>query len=93
MKIYVGNLSYKTTENDLRSVFEAYGAVESVNVIVDRETGRSKGFGFVEMPNREEAEKVIQELDGQPLNERTVTVNEARPRPEGGRPNRGGRRY
>lgn len=93
MKIYVGNLSYKTTENDLRSVFEAYGTVDSVNVIVDRETGRSKGFGFVEMPNREEAEKVIQELDGQPLNERTVTVNEARPRPEGGRPNRGGRRY
>ncbi|MDO5552266.1 MAG: RNA-binding protein [Planctomycetia bacterium] len=97
MKIYVGNLSYSTTESDLRSAFEAYGAVDSVDVIMDRQTGRSKGFGFVEMSNRDEAQKVIQSLDGQSLNDRNLTVNEARPRQEGGsRMNRGGdsrRRY
>ena len=82
MNIYVGNLAYKMSEEELRSAFEAYGAVDSARFVIDRETGRSKGFGFVEMPNKEEAEAAIAGLNGTELCGRTVTVNEARPREE-----------
>jgi RNA recognition motif-containing protein len=91
-RIYVGNLSYQTTENDLSALFEQAGQVESVNIITDRDTGRSKGFGFVEMSN-EDAEKAIAQFNGQEVNGRTLTVNEARPREErsgGGGGGRGG---
>ncbi|MEK6409827.1 MAG: RNA-binding protein [Acidobacteriota bacterium] len=80
-KIYVGNLSYQTTEADLTTLFEQVGQVESVNVITDRDTGRSKGFAFVEMSN-EDADKAITQLNGTEVNGRTLTVNEARPREE-----------
>lgn len=98
MKIYVGNLAYRTTEEDLRSAFEVHGTVDQVDIISDRETGRSKGFGFVEMPNNAEAQAAIEALDGNELGERTLKVNEARPRPPrtggggmgGGRPRNGG---
>jgi RNA recognition motif-containing protein len=89
-RIYVGNLSYQTTENDLNNLFGQVGDVESVNIITDRDTGRSKGFGFVEMGN-EDAEKAIAQLNGTELNGRSITVNEARPREDrGGGGNRGG---
>ncbi len=84
MNIYVGNVSYRMTEDELRSAFEAYGEVESARVITDRETGRSKGFAFVEMPDSEQALKAIEALNGSEIGGRQVTVNEARPRPEGG---------
>lgn len=80
-KIYVGNLSYQTTEGDLTNLFEQVGQVDSVNVITDRDTGRSKGFAFVEMGN-EDADKAITQLNGTELSGRTLTVNEARPREE-----------
>ncbi len=80
MNIYVGNLSYAATSDDLRQAFEAFGEVSSANVINDRETGRSRGFGFVEMPNRDEAEAAIKSLDGSDLMGRALRVNEARPR-------------
>ena len=80
MNIYVGNLAYRTTEDDLRQQFERFGAVGRVDIISDRETGRSKGFGFVEMPNSEEANTAIQALDGANVGERTLKVNEARER-------------
>lgn len=80
-KIYVGNLSYSTTEGELTNLFEQIGQVDSVNVITDRDTGRSKGFAFVEMSN-EDAEKAIGQLNGTDVNGRTLTVNEARPREE-----------
>lgn len=80
-RIYVGNLSYKTTENDLASLFEQVGQVDSVNIITDRDTGRSKGFGFVEMGS-DDAEKAIAELNGKEIDGRSLTVNEARPREE-----------
>jgi cold-inducible RNA-binding protein len=91
-RIYVGNLSYQTTENDLTNLFEQVGQVESVNIITDRDTGRSKGFGFVEMGN-EEADKAIAQFNGAELGGRSITVNEARPREErsGGGGGRGGR--
>ena len=82
MNIYVGNLAYKMSEQELRATFEAFGEVTSARFVVDRETGRSKGFGFVDMPNQEEAEAAINGLNGTELNGRTVTVNEARPREE-----------
>ncbi|MBO4440983.1 RNA-binding protein [bacterium] len=82
MNIYVGNLAYKMSEQELRAAFEAFGEVTSARFVVDRETGRSKGFGFVDMPNQEEAEAAINGLNGTELNGRTVTVNEARPREE-----------
>ncbi|MBP5405546.1 RNA-binding protein [bacterium] len=82
MNIYVGNLAYKMSEEELRSAFETYGTVDSARFVIDRETGRSKGFGFVEMPNKEEAEAAIAGLNGTELSGRTVTVNEARPREE-----------
>jgi RNA recognition motif-containing protein len=87
MNIYVGNLSYEVTEEDLKEAFEAFGAVETVKVIKDNYTGRSKGFGFVEMPAKDEAESAINELNDKELKGRTLKVNEARPRTE----NRGGR--
>ena len=89
MNIYVGNLAYKMSEEELRSAFEAFGTVDSARFVIDRETGRSKGFGFVEMPNKEEAEKAIAELNGTELAGRTVTVNEARPREDADQPLRG----
>ncbi|MDO5581789.1 MAG: RNA-binding protein [Planctomycetia bacterium] len=96
MRIYVGNLSYRTTEEGLRGLFENYGAVESVSIINDRETNRSKGFGFVEMPNNDEANKAIENIDNTEFEERTLKVNEARARqshPSGsGRPQRSGDR-
>lgn len=82
MNIYVGNLAYKMSEDELRSAFETYGTVDSARFVIDRETGRSKGFGFVEMPNKEEAMAAIEGLNGTELCGRTVTVNEARPREE-----------
>jgi len=80
MKIYVGNLSYEVTEEDLRQEFEAFGGVDSVSVITDKYSGRSKGFVFVEMATKSEAEAAITGLNGKTLQERTVVVNEARPR-------------
>ena len=80
MKIYVGNLSYEVTEEDLRQEFEAFGEVTSVDIITDKYSGRPRGFGFVEMASKSEAEAAITGLNGKALKERTVVVNEARPR-------------
>ena len=96
MNIYVGNLSYEVTEEDLRIAFEPFGQVESVNIIKDKYSGQSKGFGFVEMPSAEEARSAINGLNGKELKERTLNVNEARPRTEsrgGGGGRGGGRRF
>jgi len=82
MNIYVGNLSSQTTEDDLRKAFEAFGQVESANVIKDKFTGESRGFGFVQMPSKQEAQKAIEQMNGTDLMGRTVNVNEARPRTE-----------
>ena len=84
MRIYVGNISYQTNEEDLRQAFEEHGQVEDVAIIRDRDTGRSKGFAFVEMPTSEEAEAAIAAINGKELEGRSVTVSEARPRPERG---------
>jgi cold-inducible RNA-binding protein len=84
MKLYVGNLSYSATENELRDMFSQYGAVESVAVITDRDTGRSKGFGFVEFANDAEANAAIAGLNGKEVSGRALTVSQARPRAEGG---------
>lgn len=89
MKIYVGNMSFDTGEDDLRRAFEAHGQVDSVAIITDRDTGRSKGFGFVEMSNDDEARAAMEGLDGKEFMGRTIKVNEARPRTGGGG---GGRR-
>lgn len=78
--IYVGNLSFSATEDDLRGAFEQYGEVSAVNIIMDRETGRSRGFAFVEMADADGAKDAIENLDGQAISGRNVTVNEARPR-------------
>ncbi|WP_322975187.1 RNA recognition motif domain-containing protein [Aporhodopirellula aestuarii] len=78
--IYVGNLSFSATEDDLRGAFEQYGEVSTVNIIMDRETGRSRGFAFVEMADGDGAKDAIENLDGQAISGRNVTVNEARPR-------------
>lgn len=80
MNIYVGNLDYQVTSEDLKEAFANYGEVASVNVIIDRETGRSKGFGFVEMPDDAAAEQSITGLDGTPLLGRNLRVNQAKPR-------------
>ena len=80
MNIYVGNLPFSTTQADLEQLFSEYGSVDSAAVITDRETGRSRGFGFVEMPNDDEARKAIEELDGYNMGGRDLRVNEARPR-------------
>jgi len=84
MKLYVGNLPYNTSEEDLRTLFSQHGTVESVAVITDRETGRSKGFGFVEFADDNEARNAISGLSGQEFGGRALTVNEARPKPGGG---------
>ena len=88
MNIYVGNLSREVSEDELRQAFEAFGQVTSVNIIKDRYSGESRGFGFVEMATKSEAQAAISGLNGTPLKERTLNVSEARPRAEGG----GGRR-
>lgn len=80
MNIYVGNLNYQVTSEELKEVFTEYGEVASINVIIDRETGRSKGFGFVEMPDDSEAEKAIEELNGSSFMGRNLRVNQAKPR-------------
>jgi RNA recognition motif-containing protein len=89
MRIYVGNMSYDTSESDLRKAFEAHGTVDSVAVISDKYSGRSKGFGFVEMPNDSEAKAAMESLNDSDLDGRTLKVNEARQRTEGR--NSGGR--
>jgi len=94
MNIYVGNLSRNASEDELRTLFEAFGQVTSANIIKDKFTGDSRGFGFVEMPEKEEAEKALAELNGKEFQERTLAINEARPRqdrrPGGGGGSRGG---
>ena len=87
--LYVGNLPHSTTEAELRGVFEAHGAVEKVSLVTDRETGRSRGFAFVEMTNPAEADKAIAALNGTELGGRTLTINEAKP--ESDRPKTGQR--
>ena len=82
MNIYVGNLSYEVTDEDLREAFAAFGEVSSARVIRDRDSGRSRGFGFVEMPTQAEAQAAIQGLNGKDLKGRDLNINEARPRPE-----------
>ncbi len=90
MNIYVGNLSYNTAEQDLDTAFRAFGTVASARVVTDRFSGRSRGFGFVEMPTDSEANAAIQGLNGKDLNGRTITVNESKPRAaEGGNRDRG----
>ena len=94
-KLYVGNLSYSTTEDQIRDLFAQVGEVASVSLITDRETGRAKGFGFIEMSTSEQAQEAIKRFNGYTLDERTLTVNEARPREErsgGGGSFGGGRR-
>jgi cold-inducible RNA-binding protein len=94
MNLFVGNLSFETSEHDLREAFEAFGQVSSSAVIMDRDSGRSRGFGFVEMPDEAEARAAIAALNGTDLGGRSLTVNEARPRAEraggGGRGGHGG---
>lgn len=92
MRLYVGNLSYSTKEADLRRIFGTFGEVSSVALITDRETGRSKGFAFVEFSNDEDAKAAMDEMNGKEVDGRTLKINEARPRnegaPAGGRPMR-----
>ncbi len=95
--IFVGNLSYQTTQDELHSAFAQYGNVERVNIVTDRDTGQPRGFAFVEMTERRDAETAISQLNGAELNGRALNVNEARPKPAGGgfgggRGNGGGRR-
>lgn len=89
--IFVGNLSFNTTEDELRKAFEPYGQVERVSILTDRDTGRSRGFAFVEMTNTEEGEKAIAGLNGTQLGGRTINVNEARPKAERAGSGGGGR--
>ena len=101
MNIYVGNLSFEVTDDDLRQLFSAYGEVESASVIKDRFSGESRGFGFVEMPAKKDADASIAALNGTDVKGRTITVNEAKPKAPksggggggGGGGGRGGRRY
>jgi cold-inducible RNA-binding protein len=95
MKLYVGNLAFQTSSDDLQQLFAQAGTVESASVVEDRETGRSRGFGFVEMASKEEGQKAIEQFNGKEFNGRNLNVNEARPRedrggPRGGGGNRGG---
>jgi len=96
-KLYVGNLSYDVTDSDLENLFSPHGTVQSAQVIMDRDAGRSKGFGFVEMNSDQEGQAAITALNGTESNGRALTVNEARPREErggsGGKAGFGGRRY
>ena len=80
--LYVGNLPHSTTETELRTLFETHGAVEKITLVTDRDTGRSRGFGFVEMANVSEADKAIAALNGKELGGRTLTINEAKPKSE-----------
>jgi cold-inducible RNA-binding protein len=97
MKLYVGNLSFDATEQDLRDAFGEVGTVESVNIIEDRDTGRSRGFGFVEMSSKSEGQEAISQLDGKEMDGRNLKVNEAKPREDrgggGGGGHRGGSRW
>jgi RNA recognition motif-containing protein len=89
MRIFVGNLSFNTSDDDLRDAFTSYGEVESAQVVTDRETMRSRGFGFVEMPDAESAKQAIQSVSGTDLQGRALTVNEAKPREDRGSRNSG----
>jgi len=89
--IFVGNLSYQTTQQDLEAAFGQFGAVERVNIVTDRDTGQPRGFAFVEMTERRDAETAISQLNGTELNGRAMNVNEARPKPTGGSGYGGGR--
>ena len=91
-KLYVGNLSFRVSSDDLQEYFATAGTVESANVVMDRETGRSRGFGFVEMASEEDANSAIAQFNGQEYDGRNMVVNEARPREEGGGGGRGGSR-
>jgi len=98
MKLYVGNLSFDATEQDLKDAFGEVGTVESVNIIEDRDTGRSRGFGFVEMSSKAEGQDAISQLDGKEMDGRNLKVNEAKPREDrggggGGGGHRGGSRW
>ena len=84
MNIYVGNLSTQTTEDDLKQAFEEFGQVESVNIIKDKFSGESRGFGFVQMPSKEEAQAAVEAMNEKELNGNALNVAEARPRPQGG---------
>jgi cold-inducible RNA-binding protein len=88
--IFVGNLDFGATDDAVRSMFEAYGTVDRASVVTDRDSGRSKGFAFVEMPNDAEGERAIAALNGKELNGRALTINEARPKAEGGSRGAGG---
>jgi len=90
MKLYVGNISFNTTNQDLNDLFGAIGTVESANIVEDRETGRSRGFGFVEMASKEEAENAIAQLNGKEVDGRELKVNEAKPQESRGGGGRGG---
>lgn len=92
MDIYVGNLAYATTDNGLRALFEAYGTVTSARVCADRMSGRSKGFGFVEMPNQEEAQAAVDAINGREVDGRPLRVNESQPKPRTERRGFGGSR-
>ncbi len=93
-KLYVGNLSFNTSNEDLQELFGQAGTVESVNIVEDRDTGRSRGFGFVEMSSKEEGNAAIQQLNGQDVGGRALNVNEAKPREDrGGGGRNGGSRY
>ena len=92
-KLYVGNLSFSTSSDDLQQLFTQVGTVESATVVEDRETGRSRGFGFVEMASSEEGQKAIEQFNGTDFNGRNLTVNEARPRENRGGGGGGGRGY
>jgi RNA recognition motif-containing protein len=83
--IFVGNLSFQTSQDELTAAFQAYGNVERVNVVTDRDSGQPRGFAFVEMTEKRDADTAISQLNGAELNGRAMTVNEARPKPEGGR--------
>jgi RNA recognition motif-containing protein len=89
--LYVGNLPHSTTEAELRNIFEVHGAIEKITLVMDRDTGRSRGFGFVEMTNASDADKAIAALNGTDLGGRTLTINEAKPKT--GRPRSGGHRF
>jgi RNA recognition motif-containing protein len=91
MKLYVGNLNFKTTGEDLQELFGQVGTVESASVVMDRDTGRSRGFGFVEMATKEEGEAAIAQFNGKEFNGRNLSVNEARPREDRGGGGGGGR--
>ena len=93
MNIYVGNLSYQSTEDELRDLFAEFWDVVSAKLIADKFTGQSKGFGFVEMSNNSEAQKAMDELNGRDVNGRSITVNQARPRQDRSRGGGGGRGY